>query len=344
MVSDTLSLPLGKGGFKKLSLYMDVYSQYLWTRKLKSAASAKTTVAGVDHISSTFTAPETLMVDGGPEFDNNEVRAWCEGKGTTLHIVPSYSPWVNGLLEGMNGKLLNRLKRMCAPDLGEDEYEAMGWDDLPKNWPDHLDAAVEALNNRILPNLRYSPNELLLGLVINTSRTPVDEAATEPTEESIALQMAYIDQQRLDGYSQMVDHAHKRKAEFDAKVHSRAPREVIFRAGWLVQVYRSDLDYTFKSIRKIEPKWSAPRRVVSRTRNSYTLETLEGLPISGRFSARRLRRFIPRTGTALAEAQLAVEVELGMAEEAADRVGDEEEDDSADSGSESGGEESEVES
>jgi hypothetical protein len=33
-----------------------------------------------------------------------------------------------------------------------------------------------------------------------------------------------------------------------------------------------------------------------------------------------LRRFIPRTGTALAEAQLAVEVELGIAEEMADRV------------------------
>jgi transposase InsO family protein len=320
MVGDTLSLPLGKGGFKKLSLYMDVYSQYLWTRKLKTAASGKTTVAGMDNISSTFPAPETLMVDGGPEFDNHEVRAWCDGKGTTLHIVPAYSPWVNGLLEGMNGKLLNRLKRMCAPDLGEDEYDAMGWDDLPKNWPDHLDAAVESLNSRILPNLRYSPNELLLGLVINTNRTPVDEAAMEPTAENIALQMAYVGQQRLDGYSQMVDHAHKRKAEFDAKVQSRAPREVIFKAGWLVQVYRSDLDYTFKSIRKIEPKWSAPRRVVSRRRNSYTLETLEGLPISGRFSARRLRRFIPRTGTALAEAQLAVELELGIAEEMADRV------------------------
>lgn len=176
MVGDTLSMPVGKGGYKKLSLYMDVYSQRCFARKLKSAALSKTTVTGLNDIASTFPSPEGLMADGGPEFNNQEVREWCEKKGVTLHIVPAYSPWVNGLLEGMNSKLLGRLKRMCAPDLGEDKYEAMGWEDLPKNWPDHLEAAVEALNNRILPHLRYSPNELLLGLVINSKRTPVAQA------------------------------------------------------------------------------------------------------------------------------------------------------------------------
>jgi hypothetical protein len=215
----------------------------------------------------------------------------------------------------MNSKLLGRLKRMCAPDLGEDEYDAMTALDLPKNWPDHLDAAVEHMNNRILPNLRYSPNELLLGLVINTPRTEAELAATELRPDDVTVQMAYMDQLRIDGHSQMSDHAEKRKVTFDKNVMKRAPREVVFRAGWLVQVYRSDLDYTFKTERKTEPKWSAPRRVVSRNRNSYVIETLEGLPIKGRFSSRRLRRFIPRTGTALAEAQKAIEIERGVQEE-----------------------------
>ena len=57
----------------------------------------------------------------------------------------------------------------------------------------------------------------------------------------------------------------------------------------------------------MEPKWSAPRRVTSRDRNSYKLETLEGLPIGNRFSSRQLHRFIPRNGTALHEAQVAIE-------------------------------------
>jgi hypothetical protein len=119
--------------------------------------------------------------------------------------------------------------------------------------------------------------------------------------------MAYIEQQRLDGYAHILSHAHKRKLAFDRKLLNRAPREVIFKAGQLVQAYRSDLDFTFKVERKMEPKWSAPRRVTSRDHNSYKLETLEGLPIGNRFSSRRLQRFIPRNGTALHEVQAAIE-------------------------------------
>ena len=215
----------------------------------------------------------------------------------------------------MNKILLGRLKRLCAPDLGEDEYDAM---DVPENWPTHLDEAIRYLNRRILPLLKYLPNELLLGLVVNTPSTPIDVAGGPVTGEEVSLQAAYINQQRFDGYSQIVENAHRRKEAFDKKVVARAPREVVFRAGQLVQVYRSDLNYTFLAIRKLEPKWSAPRRVISRKKNSYKLETLEGLPIGGRFSSQRLRCFIPRDGTSLQEAQRAVEEALGLAEEKAD--------------------------
>jgi hypothetical protein len=57
----------------------------------------------------------------------------------------------------------------------------------------------------------------------------------------------------------------------------------------------------------MEPKWSAPCQVTRRDRNSYKLETLEGLPISNRFSSQRLHRFIPHNGTVLHEAQIAIE-------------------------------------
>ena len=55
------------------------------------------------------------------------------------------------------------------------------------------------------------------------------------------------------------------------------------------------------------PKWSTPQRVVKRHLNSYTLETLHGDPIPGFFSARRLRGFIPKEGTKLAEEQKQIE-------------------------------------
>ncbi|KIM61383.1 hypothetical protein SCLCIDRAFT_86339, partial [Scleroderma citrinum Foug A] len=70
--------------------------------------------------------------------------------------------------------------------------------------------------------------------------------------------MAYVAQQRLDGYDEAVRHAIKRKATFDRHILKRQPAEVIFTPRQLVQVYRSDLDYTFKTERKILPKWSCP--------------------------------------------------------------------------------------
>ena len=257
------------------------------------------------------------MTDGGPEFDNDELRTECAKRGTQLEICPAYLPWVNGLLEGTNAILLNRLKRMCAPDLGEDEYEGMG---VPSDWPDHLEAAIRCINNRILPNLKYSPNELLLGLVINTKPTPTTDLHTTPTMEEVDTQMAYVNQQRFDGYAQIVDHAIQRKATFDKRVLEHAPRVVVFRARDLVQVYRSDLDFTFKTERKMLPKFSAPRRVVRRNQNSYQLETLEGFPISGRFSSRRLRLFVPQEGTELNRVQRAIEKEWRDREDAEDRV------------------------
>jgi transposase InsO family protein len=316
IAADTLTLPLGKGGFSKVCLYVDIFSQFTWGYKLK-AATGRTTTTSFNNICDTYTPPETLMVDGGPEFNNKEVREACAKRNTKLHVIPAYSPWINGLVEGTNSRLLAILKRLCAPDLGEDEYDAM---DLPKNWPDHLVESIRILNTRILPNLKYSPAELMLGLVVNTSPTPASQTELPVAETEVDVQMAYVNQHRLDGYSQIVEHALNRKDKFDRKLTSRPPGKVVFKAGQLVQIYRNDLDFTFKADRKLEPKWSAPRRVTNRDKNSYQLETLEGLPIGGRFSARRLRRFIPRTGTQLAEEQGKIEEERGIAEEEADRV------------------------
>ena len=102
----------------------------------------------------------------------------------------------------------------------------------------------------------------------------------------------------------MVAHAIRRKAVFYKRVLARNPGEVVFSKGQLVQIYRSDLDFTLKTERKLLPKWSPPQRVVTRNLNSYTLERLDGTPIAGQFSARRLRAFIPKEGSKLALEQV----------------------------------------
>jgi transposase InsO family protein len=307
LVGDYLSLPAGKGGYHTVGLYLDTCSQHIFGYKYKTAGSAKTTTDSLEKIFHSFAPWETFMSDGGKHFDNKEVRELCEKWGAKTHIVSAYSPWVNGLVEGTNKLFLHVLKRLCAPDLNEEEADKMATEDLPRNWPDHFDEATRILNWRLLPALKFSPKELFLGLVVNTKPSNTDTSTLPVTSSDTALQMAYVAQQRLDGYAEAVTHALRRKTAFDRRVLSKTPGEVVFSKGQLVQIYRSDLDYTFKTERKLLPKWSTPQRITSRHLNSYVLETLKGDPISGTFSARRLRRFLPREGTRLADEQKIVE-------------------------------------
>ena len=158
------------------------------------------------------------MADGSSHFDCNEVWDYCASIGTKLHVVAAYAPWLNGLLKCSNGILLNALKRLCAPGLGEDDYKSMATKDIPSSWPNHLDTAIKNLSDQILPSLKFSPNELLLGLPLNASHTSAPEDIELPTEEEVAVHMALVEQWRLDGYTATVDHAVKRKSEFNKKL------------------------------------------------------------------------------------------------------------------------------
>ena len=303
LVGDYLSMPAGKGGYKTIGLYLDTFSQHVWGFMFKTHGSAATTAKSLTSIFHNFAPPETVMTDGGSHFNNQEIRDLCAEWGATLHVTPAYSPWVNGLVEGTNRLLLYILARLCAPEMGEDGWQDTDWKSLPSTWPDHFDKAIQILNWRILSAIKFSPKELLLGLVVNTPRTPVPLSTKDLSEEEMLLQMAYTAQQRLDGYAEAVEHATKRKRWFDSRVQRSKAGLVEFKAGDLVQFFRSELNNTLRTEKKITPMWSALHRVVERIVNSYRLETLDGRLLEGTYSARRLRRFIPREGTMLAEEQ-----------------------------------------
>jgi hypothetical protein len=161
----------------------------------------------------------------------------------------------------------------------------------------------------MLPALKYSPNELLLGLPINSRRSNDPEAIEPPSTDEVAMHLALVEQQHLDGYSAIVDHAARRKKAFDTKLMQRAPRDIVFKAGDLVQIHATQWVHTLAAVKKLIPMWSPPRRVVARKRNSYTLETLDSEPMDGMYNARCLHMFEPREGTKLAFNELVRENE-----------------------------------
>jgi hypothetical protein len=110
MVGNYLSLPLGKGGFKMLGVYLDVYSWHVWVPKFKTTGSTKTTVDSLQPIFQNFATPETFMTDGGTHFKNKIVQALCAQWKCKCHVVSAYSPWINRLVKGTNKILLHVLK------------------------------------------------------------------------------------------------------------------------------------------------------------------------------------------------------------------------------------------
>ncbi|THU78901.1 hypothetical protein K435DRAFT_611060, partial [Dendrothele bispora CBS 962.96] len=78
----------------------------------------------------------------------------------------------------------------------------------------------------------------------------------------VEVQMAYVEQQRLDGYDMIVRDALRRKEAFDRRVLRRAPGEVIFKVGQLVQIRREKDGHRAEN--KLMPRWSVPHRVKER--------------------------------------------------------------------------------
>lgn len=184
-----------------------------------------------------------------------------------------------------------------------------------------------------MPAYKFSPNELCLGTVVNTNTTPLEISSAELAEGEIAIQNKYMGQQQVDAYSHIVEHANKRKAAFDKKVHASRDGVIEYRKGDLVQVRDSKLNFTLATEGKLLPSWGAPHRIVDCIRNSYRLVTIQGLPIAGTVSARRLRRFVPRVGTELAQEQMEIEAKrVGVPDEIMEGLDFEEEEGDWDKG------------
>ena len=102
----------------------------------------------------------------------------------------------------------------------------------------------------------------------------------------------------------------KKKSIWQENTHKTG--EVKFLKGQLVQIYRSDLDFTFKTEWKLLPKWSKPYWDVTRNVNANTLKTLEGEPVMGIFSTRCLRRFTSLEGLEWVEKEKEIEKHVLM--------------------------------
>ena len=91
----------------------------------------------------------------------------------------------------------------------------MDVNNIPRNWPDDFVNAINLLNHCLLPSLKFSPKELMLGLIVNTPKTSLKASTSPITPEDIETHMAYVAQQRTDAHSEAVWHPDHQKEAFN---------------------------------------------------------------------------------------------------------------------------------
>jgi transposase InsO family protein len=292
---DYLSLPAGIGNFKTLGVYIDTCSNFIWASKFKDAGTNKTTISSLQGICLDYATPGTFMSDGGSHFKNRQVSSFCEENNIKHIITAAYAPWVNGLVENTNKLILNRLKRLCSPDLDETPGD-VDPKSIPRNWPKHLAEAIRSLNDRVIPALNATPREILFGMALrpDTQTTNPIAELLPTTNNDLDTHFTLADSFRYTTHLRSIKEADRRKNIFDSK--AQVPN---IKTGDLVQFYDSKADYNYSTINKLAPRWSVPHLVTGEYLNSYTLSTLHGLPLSGLFHIRRLRPYTPLRGTTL---------------------------------------------
>ncbi|QRV99741.1 Retrovirus-related Pol polyprotein from transposon opus [Ceratobasidium sp. AG-Ba] len=296
IVGDYVSLPEGHGGLKTVLVLVDVYSRYLFAFASRKPGTGKFTVEALEKISNLLLTPRSFMADGGKHFDCDEVRLWAESRGVQSLKTPPYAPWANGLAEGHIKLLIGRLKKLCAPTVGEDPSDIEDPDTTPSAWPKHLSTAVAQLNDRVVAGLGYTPRELITGQLSAERKAELGRALLNREVSDIDINLGLTYSLRQDAFANALEHARKRKKAFDRRV-----RAIEYAPGDLVQKYDARLDETHSTLRKLAPRWSGPLRVVEKAANSYKLEDLSGNPFSSAAHSRLLRPFVPSPGSTLAE-------------------------------------------
>lgn len=96
-------------GYRYILTCIDVFTRFLWTRKLKKKEAVEVRDA-LESISREAEAhPDICQSDQGKEF-KSEVSQWCSSHNTKQIFVKSYSPRSQGLIESTNRFMREKLR------------------------------------------------------------------------------------------------------------------------------------------------------------------------------------------------------------------------------------------
>lgn len=278
IAADWVKMTTGKNMF----VVGDFFTRYTWAFYSKGPANSKKTADFLNSIYKMLGPPEILVTDGSSEF-KGEVDRQCEAEGIRHHVSPAWSSWSNGLVEGTNRLLIERLRRSTGIQLRD-------------QWNKHLEGAVSHLNHRVVESHGYRPVELLFGLTPRRAddflsfTDSIDEMNVGDIDADDAdLHMALFESKRWAALGNLMLSQDAIRTKSDTKCGRHN-----FKVGDLVMAHNTQLE-TQKG-RKLEEKWRGPYRVTSCIGGqdgalSFRIQGIYGDDLPGKFHARRLKHY-----------------------------------------------------
>jgi putative transposase len=106
---DFMSEQLENGRRVRMLVVMDEYTRECLAIDVAKRFSGQEVVEVLRYLFAVRGEPEYIRSDNGPEFASKAVKKWLKASGVkTLYIAPG-SPWENGYIESLNGKLRDEL-------------------------------------------------------------------------------------------------------------------------------------------------------------------------------------------------------------------------------------------
>lgn len=231
-------------GNKYILVVVDVFSRFVYTFPLKHK-TAKDVADNLRKIMTAEHTPKHLQSDNGGEF-LNDVNELCEEKGIKRRFSRSYSPESNGLVEGINRVIRNKLNDAFA------RYST-------KNWVKYLPEVTESWNKTKHGGVKHDPTFIYESQAedVEEEREQVDKTLREKAKRSIA--------KNRTGDLRVGDYVRLSLTATDSNLRKELKTGKVSNSKWAAKKWSDDV-YKIRTV-------SAGNDF---TKSVFTLETLEG--------------------------------------------------------------------
>lgn len=248
-------LPRSRSGYVYILSVLDCFSKFILLFPLRSAKGPALCKALEDHVFLIFGAPETLIVDNGPQFRSHSFRALLENYQVKVSYTANYHPQANPV---------ERHHRVVKTMLS-----AYVKDNHPQ-WEKYLNKVGAAMRSSKSDVTQLTPNFVNYGreVYFSGSRndpptdTPAISAYDDPKGVSVALNKVFKDvQKRLkDAYN---------RTKIPYNLRRRDERFHLGQMVWKKNYVLSDATRKFTG--KLAPKYIGPYKI-SQVLSPWTYE------------------------------------------------------------------------